>query len=70
MSKPKQKRIHEISHQIIRMSLDRVPNRYTDNYGRWVWVAGFLAGWLARIVISDITVRQQLQDYIRDNQSQ
>ena len=65
---PHQKRIRELSDRIVTMALNRVPRRYTQTHGRWVWATGFLAAWLARIILSDITVRHELQAWEQDTE--
>ena len=63
----RQRRIQELAMRIITLALTRQPKYseqnqiYTKEKGRWVLAVGFLAGWLARIALNDITVRQQLE---------
>lgn len=68
MDNTRRNRIRELSNEIIQLVLARVPKRYTTGYGRWVWATGFLASWIARIAVNDITVRQQIKEYQWDNE--
>ena len=56
----------EMGNRIIALMLKKVPPRYNTATGRWTWIAGFLAGWLARIVISDRSVRRELEQMEED----
>ena len=55
-----------MGNRIIALMLKKVPPRYNTATGRWVWIAGFLAGWLARIALSDRMVRRDLEQLEED----
>lgn len=52
------------SKELVEALLRSVPPRYTTSYGRWVWVAGKLAGMIIRWSRMDMTVRQEVRAII------
>ena len=55
------------SKELVEALLDSVPPRYTTSYGRWVWVAGKLAGMIIRWSRMDMTIRQEVRGIIRSS---
>jgi len=51
--------------ELVEALLRKVPPRYTGQYGRWVWVAGKLAGMIIRWSRMDMTIRQEVRGVIR-----
>lgn len=47
--------------ELVKALLRMVPARYSSNYGRWVWVAGKLAGMIIRWSRMDIGIRQEVR---------
>ena len=50
--------------ELVEALLRSVPKRYTSSYGRWVWVAGKLAGMIIRWSRLDMTIRQEVRAII------
>ena len=50
--------------ELIEALLRSVPKHYTNNYGRWVWVAGKLAGMIIRWSRMDIGIRQEVRGIV------
>ena len=51
--------------ELIEALLRSVPPRYTTSYGRWVWVAGKLAGMIIRWSRMDMTIRQEVRGIVK-----
>ena len=51
--------------ELIEALLRSVPKRYTSSYGRWVWVAGKLAGMIIRWSRLDMTIRQEVRGIVK-----
>jgi len=54
--------VKDLSEMIIKIALRRAEqtNHYTQEKGRWVYAAGYLAGWLARIALTDFALRKSI----------
>ena len=61
---------HRRSQELVEALLRSVPPRYTTNYGRWVWVAGRLAGMIIRWARMDIAIRQEVRAVIERSKRQ
>ena len=51
--------------ELVEALLKTVPPRYTSSYGRWVWVAGKLAGMIIRWSRMDMTIRQEVKGIVK-----
>lgn len=47
--------------ELVSALLRIVPDKYTSDYGRWVWVAGRLASMIIRWSRMDIGIRQEIR---------
>jgi hypothetical protein len=51
--------------ELVEALLRKVPPKYTSERGRWVWVAGRLAGMIIRWSRMDMSIRQEVKGVIR-----
>jgi hypothetical protein len=51
--------------ELVEALLRKVPPKYTSERGRWVWVAGRLAGMIIRWSRMDMSIRQEVKGIIR-----
>ena len=58
------------SRELVEALLAQVPQRYTTSYGRWVWVAGRLAGMIIRWSRMDMSVRQEVRAIIAQSKNE
>lgn len=56
---------HRKTIELVTALLHSVPPRYTSNYGRWVWVAGKLAGMIIRWARMDMAIRQEVKNIVK-----
>lgn len=53
--------------ELIEALLRSTPDHYTTSYGRWIWVAGRLAGMIIRWSRMDMSVRQEVQGIVEQS---
>jgi hypothetical protein len=53
--------------ELVEALLRKVPPKYTSERGRWVWVAGRLAGMIIRWSRMDMSIRQEVKNVIRSS---
>ena len=55
--------------ELITALLRLAPHRYTTERGRWVWVAGKLAGMIIRWARMDMSIRSEIKSIIEQSKT-